>query len=175
MAHFDDVVAEAEAGGLPTTTVSVVTNPADGAALAALERDLQAAVAYDEQHNEPDTAPAVLRRIEELEAAARSTTFTLRALSAKAWSDLEAAHPPVEGSGYRYNPDTFEPAAVAACIIDPPGATTESVDRLRASVASGQWAALWGAVAALNMQAGQSPLSARLGPLFDRLRGTAPK
>lgn len=170
---FVDIVETAEAGGLPTDEVTIVTSPADGAALARLERQLIAAAEYDEQHNEPATAPVVAAEIEKLEATAETRTFIVQALSDKAWSDLERAHPPGDGDHGRYNPDTFEPAAIAACIVDPPGATVDLVDRLRASVAPAEWAKLRGAVIGLNL-AGQSPPSLRLGRPYVDLLASAP-
>lgn len=173
MATFDEVVAEAEAGGLPTDQVTIITSAADGVALAQLQTALQQAAELDETTNEPNRAPAIARQIAELEATAKTTTFTIQALSDKAFSDLEREHPPAEGQYGRHDPDTFEPALVAACIIEPQGATVESVDRLRGSIATSEWQRLNGAVMGLCL-AGQSPPSRVLGRAFDDLLASAP-
>ena len=50
--------------------------------------------------------------------AGRTHAFTFRALPAKAWSDLLAAHPD-PGKTRAFNVDTFPLALVAACCADP--------------------------------------------------------
>lgn len=49
-------------------------------------------------------------------------TLALTALSAKAYDDLLAAHPPTKeqkAEGEGYNPDTFAPAVIAAVVTEP--------------------------------------------------------
>lgn len=51
--------------------------------------------------------------------AERTFAFRFRALGAKAWSDLRAAHPGRDGKGEAWNLETFPPALIAACCVDP--------------------------------------------------------
>ena len=46
-------------------------------------------------------------------------TFRFRALGAKAWSDLQAGHPPRDGHDERWNLTSFPAALIAACAADP--------------------------------------------------------
>lgn len=69
-----------------------------------------------------DAQLELARRIQELEAEMEEATypFTFRALPSKEWSDLLAAHGDPKKERL-FNPDTFVPAAIAACCIDPEG------------------------------------------------------
>lgn len=49
---------------------------------------------------------------------AAETEFVFQALDDRAWSDILAAHPSKDGS-QSWDPETFGPALVAACAIDP--------------------------------------------------------
>lgn len=60
------------------------------------------------------------RRVRELEQEMEDATFTFtfRAVPAKQWSDLLAEHPDPKKERL-FNPDTFVPASIAACCIEP--------------------------------------------------------
>lgn len=60
-------------------------------------------------------------RITDLEQQMVDSTvsFRFRALSRNEWAALEAAHPKREGSDERFNLETFPPALIHACLIDP--------------------------------------------------------
>ena len=89
-----------------------------------LERELERAQKADllagpRLGNVP-TAHAVAEQIRDVEdrMRARTHTFRFRSLSRKAWSDLLAEHPDPTGKRI-FDPDTFAPAAIAACCVEP--------------------------------------------------------
>lgn len=86
-----------------------------------LERAQQTEVAQ-KRLGQKSPAQEVAARIEKLQEQMREQTYTFRfrAISAKAWSDLIAAHP--DPSGKRtWNNHTFVPAAITACCVEPEG------------------------------------------------------
>lgn len=80
-------------------------------------------------------AVEITKRLVALEAEMREATynFRFRALSARAWSDLIAAHPD-KGGKRLFNVDTFPPAAIAACCVEPAG--LDDPDKVAALLAS---------------------------------------
>ena len=97
----------------------------------------------------------IARRIQELEAEMAESTydFTFRALAPKAWSDLLAKHPDPKKERL-FNQDTFVPAAIAACCIDPEGMDDpEQVAALFDALSAGQQGDLFQAAWEVN-QAG---------------------
>lgn len=144
----------------------------DGAAamrLGRLERRLQEAIVYDRTHNEPDTAPAVRAELEafQREYDASKVEVRLQALSRKAWSDLMAAHPPSEEHRklrLDHNPETFWPAALAECIVEPAG-SVEDVAMLAERLPEGEWNRLVRCCADLNRGVA-GPLDQRLSAIL---------
>ncbi|MFD5081857.1 hypothetical protein ACFWOG_04345 [Kitasatospora sp. NPDC058406] len=114
-----------------------------------LERQLTAAATFvgDSLAGSPTTTIAV--RMEELRAemAEHLVEYRFRALVPQAWSDLLAAHP--GDAGRLFDPDTFGPAAVAACAVAPV-MTVEQYQRLDKKLTAGQQEALFDAVWKLN-------------------------
>lgn len=88
----------------------------------ALQEELEAALQYDLQHNEPSTSMAISERIVELEARMdeRAKDFTFEGIGTTAWQKLLLDHPPTEEQRRRYdhNPLTFRPAAMLASSIE---------------------------------------------------------
>jgi hypothetical protein len=85
-----------------------------------------AAIAYDHDHNEEDTAPAVQEEIDATLEAAKDTevVFKFKSIGAPAYDDLlnEPENQPNEEQkklGGDFNPDHFPPALVAASCVDP--------------------------------------------------------
>lgn len=56
------------------------------------------------------------------EAEASEVTFTFQAIGHSYMEELQLAHPPTAAQkrdNYQHNPDTFGPALVAACLVEP--------------------------------------------------------
>lgn len=117
-----------------------------------LERKLSDAAAMMSDSLAGSPRVRVARRMEELrtEMAAHQVDFRLRALDPEAWSDLRAAHPGTEGQ--LFDPDTFAPAAIAACAISPV-MTPEQYGRLAKKLTEGQQNSLFNAVWDINNRA----------------------
>ncbi|MFD0405022.1 hypothetical protein [Kitasatospora sp. NPDC127116] len=115
----------------------------------ALERQLTDAATLVGESLAGSPRVPIAERMEDLRAemAEHLVEFRFRALGHQAWSDLRAAHP--GGDGQVFNPDTFGPAAVAACAVEP-AMTVEQYKRLAEKLTYGQQEALFGAVWELN-------------------------
>lgn len=101
----------------------------------------------------PDVA-AVIDRIRDLEAQADAATveFAVRSIGAKAWRKLMAEHAPPDDrllDGWRFDPDTFPQAALAASCVEP-AMTDDEADQLQVRLSSGQWEKLFRAVLECN-------------------------
>jgi hypothetical protein len=113
-----------------------------------LKDQLQQVIKSDANSNEPDEAPAIARRIKDLEDEMREgeTEFVFQAIGKPKWSDLLAQHPPTKEQreqGLDHNPEKFPAVAIAASLIDPGDADLEAVEALGASLSIGQWSTLW--------------------------------
>lgn len=116
-----DIIAAA------TPAERVVTVCVAGALIAEhqeLERELEAAQRADTRVRlgQAPTAPKIAQRIEKLQERMREHTylFRFRSLTPKRWADLLAEHPDPDGKR-AFNVDTFPPAAIAACCVEPEG------------------------------------------------------
>jgi hypothetical protein len=97
----------------------------------------------------------------ELEAAEHTHDFVFESIGKQAWHRLLAEHPPTKkqrDDRFEANPDTFQPAAIAACCISP-AMTVEQATQLAERLSDGQWAKLWQAVADINIRDGGLPKS----------------
>ncbi len=106
------------------------------------EADLRKALADDQTENRHAAAPAVARRVVDLEQQidAASTDFVMQAIGQRAWSDLLAEHPPSEedrADGWAFNSRTFLVAAVGASCVSPAGMTAAGAERLFEMIRSG--------------------------------------
>lgn len=54
--------------------------------------------------------------------------YVFQALSSKAYSDLELAHPPRPDVNEQWNQDTFVPALIQRCCVDPDSPPAEALD-----------------------------------------------
>lgn len=97
------------------------------------------------------------------------TEFRFEALGDKAWSDLIAAHPPKE-KGQAFDPDTFAPALIAACAIDPV-VTVDQVKALFEVFNHAQRDALWQGAFDVNTEATGLPFSLTASGILDSLTG----
>lgn len=115
-----------------------------------------------------DENPAVplAGRIRDLETqiADATVSFRFRALPRSKYRALEAAHPGRDGKAEAWNPDTFAPALIAACSVDPVMSDAD-VARLLDTLNAGQTEALFeGAWTACN-EAPKVPFSAAASAL----------
>lgn len=98
--------------------------------------------------------PAALARFRDAVAAADASRvpFTVTDIGG-AWGKLAREHPPtLEDTleGWKWDPDLFPPAALAACCLDPV-MTVEQATGVAEKLRDGEWAKLYGAVLALNV------------------------
>lgn len=125
-----------------------------------LEAEILQAQTRDSLGGPPSELMERLKAIEdEIEQSVR--VFTLEARTTREWSDLLAAHPPTKDQakdGHIANPDTFGPAALAACAVDPV-VTVEQAVRMRETLPPSEWEALTGALSALHRERVTSPKS----------------
>lgn len=149
---------------------------------AALDAELQRALVDDGRHNRQPEAPRIAKQIEELEQRIESSAiqFKFGALSYRAWSDLLAAHPPTKkqlkeaadrsGEWMRrqvldHNPDTFPPALVAACAVEPE-MTAEQATQLADELGPDQFELLWQACIEVNRGGEVAPKSLAAGAIL---------
>lgn len=132
-----------------------------------LEAEAERQQQLDKMSNEPDAAPAVAQRIQELEAelAASEVEFVFRAVGKRPLQQLIAEHPPTddqireaEQNGMRAvrNEDTFQPALLHASCISPADSTLEGWQTICERWSDGQFAALWQACLLANFGGGES-------------------
>lgn len=95
------------------------------------------------------------------------TEFRFEALGDKAWSDLVAAHPPKE-KGHAFDPETFAPALIAACALDPV-MTVDQVKELFDVFNHAQRDALWQGAFDVNTEATGIPFSLNASGILDSL------
>ena len=107
---------------LDERTVTVCTRGDLNAEIEDLQRQLVQADRDFVKQSLADVSPArgLAERIEVLREQMRADehVFKFRALSAKAWSDLLAEHPPRHGHDEIWNLETFPAACVAACCVE---------------------------------------------------------
>lgn len=138
-------------------------------------RRVTEALAYDREHNTPDTAPAVKAELEQLAAdyEAGKVTFTFRSLPHDQWMDLHAQHPPTQEDklvGRDYNAATFPVAAMAASCVEPDGVTEDKIRELASVLAHGPFQALFEACMAANLAVEDESIpfsAAAIGAILD--------
>jgi hypothetical protein len=148
----------------------VVRLPTDPGAYARHERALTAAQwALDEARASGGLDTAGLRaRVADAQAALDSVPcveVTLRTLPPPEWEALVELHPATEeqqARGMQWNPTTFRPALLAACVVTPEGEDPLSAEDWTQLVkdgelSPGEFNALAGAAVQLNLR---SPMSA---------------
>ena len=110
------------AASLREESVELCVDGALNARFAELQRELAAALEKAPSSlADGGQAGLVERAMTEVRSAMaeHSFTFRFRALGAKAWSDLRAAHPGRDGKSEAWNVETFPPALIVACCVDP--------------------------------------------------------
>ena len=127
MSDISDILAEASNPDYVRTTTARVLLRQDLLTLHdELEAELAAAVKDDAMRNEVPTAPAISRRLVDLEAEIDNARreFRFKSIGHRAWADLMAEHPPTKDQLKQFpridhNPETFPVAAIAACCVSP--------------------------------------------------------
>lgn len=138
--------------------------------LVAEHAQLEAQIAGQRVHNGlAGASPELLDRLAALEAEIEATAlvFKLQAVAHRPWADLLAAHPPTteeRALGYGVHPETFEPAAVAACSVDPK-LTLVQAERMQDTLPRSEWQALTDAVRRLHEERTAAPKSLLLSVL----------
>lgn len=90
-------------------------------AIADLEQRIDAQQRLDEMEHTAPKAPELAAELAALEAQADlvSAEFTFQELPRPDFRALVEAHGPEKGSSARWNEETFAPALIAACCVDP--------------------------------------------------------
>jgi hypothetical protein len=134
-----------------------------------LTEELAQARRSDSRLNELDRAPAIAKRLVELEDAAHEAEveFRFRAIGRKAWRDLVAANPPSaeeKKAGADHN-ERFLVEAIAASCVEPAGVTLEQAEQLLDVLTESQAGKLWLACLAANRGTSDVPFSAAASEL----------
>ena len=121
--------------------------------------------------------PELVDRLAALEAEIEEsvTIVRLRALSNGAWMDLRGQHPPTPAQkelGFAVNPDTFEVAALVACAVEPTYAEDQA-QRMRRTLAPGEWTVLTAAIRRLHEERSSVPKSLLLSALRPASAGSS--
>lgn len=77
---------------------------------------------FSDLRNKPSRTKEVVLAVPDADGNVVELVFTMRAIGSKGYDTLVSVHPPTgeqkkEGAGY--NPDTFGPALISACSLDP--------------------------------------------------------
>lgn len=141
MSDLSRLVDDLETGPVPSVDVPVLLDPEAAATHRQLETELR-----DVQRSPGDAigdrgAAQIAQEIADLFETARPTVFRFAPLTPEQWADLIAAHPPAKGERSDVDVKSFWPVAMAACCIEPEGATADEFVRLRDSgrISNGQW------------------------------------
>lgn len=118
------------------------------------------------------------RRIVALEADIEGSgkVFSLQAVSHEGWADLMREHPPTDEQLAKqklldHNPDTFPPAAIAACAVEPALTVTQAT-RARKTLGNADFHTLWEAVLMLNREVAAAPKSQLAGVVLQASKGS---
>lgn len=162
-ADIATLLAEAR---LPERTVALCLRGDLQARVEELERQLESA--REERAgklSDGGTERALAEQIEAVRESMKDSTvsFTLRAMSRKAWADLVAKHPAADddatGRALGYDPDGFFPALVAASVVSPEVTTDQWDTLIDEKLTSRQYDELVDAALALNRRPVDVPFS----------------
>jgi hypothetical protein len=153
-------ISELLAGASPReVTVPVCLAGDVGAELEALEAELGELGEWKQTSlGEVNPAYEVQERLTVARERARDAAveFRFRALGHRAYSNLLAAHPAPEGSKEPYDAETFLPAMLVACCIEP-SLTLAQVNQLLDKVNDGTARTLFAAALAVNEEPSPVP------------------
>jgi hypothetical protein len=127
------------------------------------ERELLAARAEDDRHNRPPEAPAIARRIRELEEEidASLTEFVVQSVGRTDWEGLIDRHPAGDREkelGLSFGPG-FVTESIALSCIEPAVMTVDQVSQLEEVLSASQLQLLFSAVMAVNTGSDRLPKS----------------
>jgi hypothetical protein len=149
------------AARLPERTYQLCLRGDLQAAYEQAQRDAAAVGAKDSLAATEASAAVVLAGLREQMREA-TVTLTMRALPRRQWQELLHQHPARPDDHFdmlaQYNRDTFFPAAIKACIVDP-SMSDGQWEQMQHVITDGQFGALHEIVVALNMRPVSIPLS----------------
>ena len=127
------------------------------------QADYQVALRGDLAENRIPEAPAIRARIAALEdeIGASEFTFTFKALPRGAYIALVKDHPARAedtAAGLPFNADTFTPALLAACAVEPVLSVADA-EKVCDTLSAGQFDKVWTAVVAVNLGDDAAPKS----------------
>lgn len=170
---IDDLIATA----CPRTAEVTVCGRGD---LVASHRDLVAqmktAVSDDTslEGSDDEARRVIAEQIVQVEAEMETSRVTIEVQSIGGrWADLLRDNPPTGDQrllGYDNNPDTFQPAAIAACAVTP-AISLEQARKMREVLDEGEWGALYAVVQTLNRSRTPNP---KLPAATELLRPSGP-
>lgn len=141
-----------------------------------LVQQLGAMVVDDDslEATDDDAKRAIAEQIVAVEAEIEKSRVTIKLQSIGGrWSNLLREHPPSGDQrlmGYDNNPDTFQPAAIAACAVDPP-ITLEQATKMQIVLDEGEWGTVYTTVQHLNRARTPNP---KLAAATEILHPSAP-
>lgn len=152
--NIDDILEEVR---LPRKTASLCLHGDLVARWAELHAEFKQAPEKASSLGEPSPRAALAKQLEALreQMAEHERLFTFEALPASEFSELLKAHP-VQSGTERFNVETFPPALIARCAIDPQ-MTLDQAGRLLAKVSYAQRDQLFEAAWAVNVKAVDIP------------------
>lgn len=126
-----------------------------------LLKELESARLADARDQEGRLVSGKSARVKELEKQIADASVTIR-ITGMPWgeyNELQSAHPPVEGSGTAFNPETFFAAAAKATAEEVTGKSTvpvpdEDWDEFVEGLTDGEFERLAGAVMQVNRNVG---------------------
>lgn len=169
MTTFDEIIAQAKR---PGTSVSLCLRGDLTAPYRALERQLQTASRSPKSLGQRSEATVIAEQMRDLEQqmAAASTTFTLEALPAKAWSDFHATRPEKtndeDKAAFQERWFAWVCELVARSVVEPVVMTAEQVAKLCDVLSGGQWDELSNAAWGLNSAEVAVPFSVAVSALI---------
>lgn len=171
MPSADDILAQIRPREVP---VAISTRDDLVGRIRAARDQVAQAVAFDRDHNTPDTAPALRAELEQLVADYESgkVTFTFRSLPHDAYMDLHAKHPPSDEDrslGLDYHSVDFPVALIAASCVDPEMNVAQVRD-LASKLAHGPFQALFEGCMAANLAVEDESIpfsAAAIGAILD--------
>lgn len=173
---IDDILAVAsDPAHAREATAKILLREDLRAVHAELERDLLAELdKFKDDITKPEHVQELAAEVQALEAemADSEVEFRFRAVSYVEWMRLIAAHPPTpqqlrDNKQLDHNPDTFQPAALAASCVDPP-MTVEQAVEMRDVLHFDQYTVLWGTCAMVNRGGDARPKSKLAGLVLRR-------